>query len=323
MPSRRRTVAAWLGLAFAYMPLLLLAGAALEPGYAVYEGLLVAIGAAALAAMTLKLVRGWWAAAVACGMTVGAYGVDMLTGSELTKLSLLGPNPIYGARFYGIGNELEALFAVMVPVGVAAALTAAAARPRRAAICFLAAGALAAVAFAAGRWGADVGAAIVLPLGAAVAAVTADWSAEKSRLRIGWIVLAAPILGLMLLAVIDLVSGGNAHLTRSVLDAGGAGTVADTIERRLRLSAHDFAQAAGNPLFWIVIAGIAVAIARWRRIEAWLRPAPIVRAGVIGACAAVAVGVLVNDSGATFLVLGSLALGASLAFAWAQSGTDP
>jgi hypothetical protein len=323
LPSRRRTVAAWLGLAFAYMPLLLLAGAALEPGYTVYEGLLVAIGAGGLAALTLILLRGWWAAATACALTVGAYGVDMLTGSELTKLSLLGPNPIYGARFYGVGNELEALFAVMVPVGVAAALTAAAARPRRAAICFLAAGALAAVAFAAGRWGADVGAAIVLPLGAAVAAVTADWSAEKSRLRIGWIVLAAPILGLMLLAVIDLVSGGNAHLTRSVLDAGGAGTVADTIERRLRLSAHDFAQAAGNPPFWIVIAGIAVAIARWSRIEAWLRPAPIVRAGVIGACAAVAVGVLVNDSGATFLVLGSLALGASLAFAWAQSGTDP
>jgi hypothetical protein len=34
--------------------------------------------------------------------------------------------------------------------------------------------------------------------------------------------------------------------------------------------------------------------------------------------------VLVNDSGATFLVLGSLALGASLAFAWAQApGADP
>ena len=31
----------------------------------------------------------------------------------------------------------------------------------------------------------------------------------------------------------------------------------------------------------------------------------------------------VNDSGATFLVLGSLALGATLAFAWAQARTDP
>ena len=118
--------------------------------------------------------------------------------------------------------------------------------------------------------------------------------------------------------MLDLLSGGNAHLTRSVLDAGGAGDLADVAQRRLELSAHDFAQAAGNPLFWIVMVGIAVAATQWRRIDAWLRPAPAVRAGLIGACAAVAVGVLVNDSGATFLTLGALALGAALAFAWAQ-----
>jgi hypothetical protein len=41
--------------------------------------------------------------------------------------------------------------------------------------------------------------------------------------------------------------------------------------------------------------------------------------GLIGACAAVAAGVLVNDSGATFPTLGALALGAALAFAWAQT----
>jgi len=33
----------------------------------------------------------------------------------------------------------------------------------------------------------------------------------------------------------------------------------------------------------------------------------------------VTVGVLVNDSGATFLTLGALALGAFLAFAWVQA----
>jgi hypothetical protein len=133
-------------------------------------------------------------------------------------------------------------------------------------------------------------------------------------------VIAAPVAALALLALIDLVSGGNSHLTRSVLDAGGAGNLADVAERRLRLSAHDFEQAAGNPLFWIVVVGIAVAVSRWRRIDAWLSPAPIARAGLIGACAAVAVGVLVNDSGATFLVLGGLALGAFLAYAWSQAG---
>jgi hypothetical protein len=124
--------------------------------------------------------------------------------------------------------------------------------------------------------------------------------------------------------LIDLISGGNAHLTRSVIDAGGAGDLADIAQRRLELSAHDFAQAAGNPLFWIVIVGIGVAAARWRRIDAWLRPAPLAWAGFVGACAAVTVGMFVNDSGATFLVLGSLALGAALAFAWAQApATDP
>jgi hypothetical protein len=108
-----------------------------------------------------------------------------------------------------------------------------------------------------------------------------------------------------------------------VLDAGGASNLADVAQRRLELSANDFAQAAGNPLFWVVIVGIGVSIWRWRRIDAWLRPEPLARAGVIGACAAVAMGVLVNDSGATFLVLGSLALGATLAFAWSQAGTNP
>ena len=133
-------------------------------------------------------------------------------------------------------------------------------------------------------------------------------------------VIAAPLArSRSALAFIDLVSGGNSHLTRSVLDAGGAGDLADVAQRRLELSAHDFAQAAGNPLFWIVMVGIAVAATRLRRIDAWLRPVPAVRAGLIGACAAVAAGVLVNDSGATFLTLGALALGAALAFAWAQT----
>jgi hypothetical protein len=336
-PWRRRSVAAWLGLAFAYMPLLLLVGAAVQPKHGDVEGLLVAVGAGGFALLTLRLVRGWWAAAVACALTVGAYAIDMVTGSELTRLSLLGPDPIYGARFYGIGNELEALFAVMVPVGVAAGLSAYTGWGRGvsrggAIAAFLVAGAVGAVVFGAGAFGADVGAAIVLPVGAAVAAAVlpgdfehfsphagANRSRSFSR-RIVTGVIAAPVVALTLLVFIDLVSGAHAHLTRSVIDAGGATNLSEVAERRLELSAHDFAQAAGNPLFWIVVVGIGAAISQWRRIDAWLTPAPIVRAGLIGACAAIALGVLVNDSGATFLVLGGLALGAVLAYAWSQAG---
>jgi hypothetical protein len=301
---------------------MLLVGGWLQPS-ALAEGLLIGLGAAALAAMTVRLAWGWRGLAIACAITVIAYAIDVVTGSELTKLSLLGPNPIFGVRFYGIGNELEALIAVMVPISVGAALSARNVGRAVSIASFLVVGGLAALVFAAGRFGADVGAAVALPVGAAAAAVAIGWSGQSSRRRLAVAVIAAPAIGLAAIALIDLASGGNAHLTRSVLDAGGTGGLADVAERRLRLSAHDFAQAAANPLFWIVIVGIAAAASQWRRIHAWLQPFPAARAGVIGACAAVAVGVLVNDSGATFLVLGSLALGATLAFAWAQAGTDP
>jgi hypothetical protein len=330
-PAARRRAFAWLALAFAYMPLMLLAGAAIEPSE-VNEAVLVGVGAAALAAVSLRFVPGWLALASACAITVSAYGIDVIAGSGLTTLSLLGPNPIFGVRFYGIGNELEALIAVMVPVGVGAGLSAytggergVSRRGRGAA--FAIAGLVAALVFAAGRFGADVGAAIVLPVGAAaaVASVEAQPTSRPmtTKRRQGLVVASvflASIAGLVLLAFIDLVSGGNSHLTRSVIDAGGGGDLADLAERRLRLSAHDFGQAARNPLFWVVVVGICAAIAQRRRIDAWLGHAPIARAGLLGACVAVAVGVLVNDSGATFLVLGSLALGAFLAFAWSQAG---
>jgi hypothetical protein len=331
----RRVAIAWLALAFAYMPLILLVGAWLEPS-AVAEGLLVGFGAAALAALTVRFAWGWRGLAIACAITVIAYAIDVTTGSELTKLSLLGPNPIYGARFYGIGNELEALIAVMVPVGVGAGLSAYTGWgrevSRRGAVgAFVGAALIGSIVFAAGRFGADVGAAIVLPVGAAVAATSlitgtvrtycSPTTANPHRLILA-AVFGAPILALGLVALIDLVSGGSSHLTRSVFDAGGAGDLADVAQRRLELSAHDFAQAAVNPLFWFLIAGVVVAVTQWRQIDAWLRAAPLARAGFIGACAAVAVGVLVNDSGATFLVLGSLALGATLAFAWAQASSN-
>jgi hypothetical protein len=329
----RRVAMGWLALCFAFMPLLLLVGAWLEPG-TVAEGLLIGLGAAGLAALIVRFAWGWRGLAIACGVTVGAYAIDVIAGSGLTRLSLLGPNPIFGVRFYGIGNELEALFGVMVPVGVGAWLSASqgSGKPvseRGAVLAFLVTGLLAALVFAAGWFGADVGAAIVLPVGAVVAAWTVLVEASPTFGAIGTTkrqslvvatIIAAPLLVLALLIFIDLVSGANAHLTRSVINAGGATNLSETVQRRLELSAHDFAQAAGSPLFWVVIVGLVFAVTRWRQIDTWLRPAPLARAGLIGACAAVAVGVLVNDSGATFLVLGSLALGAFLAYAWAQAG---
>ena len=307
------------GLAVVYLPLVLLLGAALEPSQGV-EQLLTVFGAPLLALLTLAALGGYRALAVASGLTVLAYAVDVIAGSPLTSLSLLGPNPGLGVRFYGIGNELEALLAVLVVAGTGAALTGFAPRlsPRGSAVAFLATGLLSAFVFAAGRFGADVGAAIVLPLGAAVAAAT---GAQRRR-RALLLALAAPVVAVALLAAVDLLSGANAHLTRSVLDAGGLDDLAQVAQRRLQLSAHSFSR----PIVFVflpLLLAIAVLAVLWRdRVAAWLRGRPAMRAGLAGALAATVLGTLANDSGALLMEIGGAYLLVFAGFAWAEAA-DP
>jgi hypothetical protein len=305
------------GLSMIYLPLLLLVGAAFEPAQTA-EQLLVLVGGPVLAAVTLGLLGGYRALAMASGLVVVAYAVDVIAGSPLTSLSLLGPNPGLGVRFYGIGNELEALLAVLVVAGVGTGLTA---RPprrgaRQSALVFVAAALFFAAIFAAGRFGADVGAAIVLPLGGAAAAATI---AAKRR-RTALLVIAAPLVVLGLIALADLVSGANAHLTRSVLDAGGLSDLADVAQRRLQLSAHSFARPVVLFFLPLLAAIVVVAAIKRERLATWLEPVPAMRAGLLGALAATVVGTLANDSGALLLEIGSAYLLVFLAFAWAQAG---
>jgi hypothetical protein len=308
------------GLALVYLPLVLLFGAALEAGETA-ERLLVLLLAPLLAGATLLVLRGYRALAVASGLTALAYAIDLVAGSPLTSLSLLGPNPGLGVRFYGIGNELEALLAVLVTAGAGAGLAgfAATASRRASAIAFLGVGLLAAAVFAAGRFGADVGAAIVFPVGAAVAAVTV---AGRGRRPLLIAAVAAPLLVLALLALVDLVSGANAHLTRSVLDAGGLGDLADVAQRRLQLSAHSFARPVLLYFLPLVLAAALIAYLRRERLQAWLRGVPAVRAGLTGALAATVVGTLANDSGALVLEVGAAYLLVYTGFAWAENGAN-
>jgi hypothetical protein len=305
------------GLSIVYLPLVLLLGAALEPGQTA-EQLLVLLLSPLLAVLTLLLLRGYRALAVASSLTVLAYAIDMVAGSPLTSLSLLGPNPGLGVRFYGIGNELEALLAVLVVAGTGAALTgfAKGASGRTSAVAFLVAGLIAAFIFAAGRFGADVGAAIVFPVGAVAAAVVV---AGRSRRTALLAVVAAPLAVVAFLALIDLISGANAHLTRSVLDAGGLGDLADVAQRRLQLSAHSF----GRPVllaFLPLVLAIAIAVyVRRETVRAWLQGRPAMRAGLLGALAATAIGTLANDSGALLLEIGVAYLLVFTSFAWAES----
>ena len=306
------------GLTIVYLPLVLLLGGALEPGEA-DERLLVLLLCPLLAAVTLMLLGGYRALAAASAATVLAYAVDVIAGSPLTSLSLLGPNPGLGVRFYGIGNELEALLGVLVVAGTGAALAAFApkASRRTTSLSFVATGLIAAFVFAAGSFGADVGAAIVFPVGAIVAAMA---SAGHGRRPLLLAVVAAPAAVLALLALVDLLSGANAHLTRSVLDAGGLGDLADVAQRRLQLSAHSFARPVLLAFLPVVLGLAVLAYLQRERLRAWLEDVPALRAGLLGAVAATAIGTLANDSGALLLEIGAAYLLAFVGFAWAENG---
>ncbi|MBS1880266.1 MAG: hypothetical protein JST31_12180 [Actinobacteria bacterium] len=305
-----------MALSVIYLPLLLLLGAALEPAETV-EMLVVMVGSPLLAALTLALVRGYRALAVAAGLTAVAYAADAIAGSPLSSLSLLGPNPGLGVRFYGIGNELEAMLVVLVVAGTGAGLVGFAPRatPRAAAASFLGLGLFATLIFAAGRFGADVGAALDIPAGAAVAALVV----AGGRRRAAALVVAIPFAMLALLALIDLVSGANAHLTRSILDAGGLHSLGDLAQRRFELSVRSF----GRPVLLVFLPLVAAlaALAVWRRdlLASWLRGLPAMRAGLLGAVAGTIVGTLANDSGALLLVIGAAYLLVFGGYAWAES----
>ena len=299
-------------LSVLYLPLVLLFTPALDPSL-LAERLAAGVVAPVLALTSLLLLPGWWPLAFPCLLTVVAYGADVVAGSALVPLSIPGPNPASGSRFFGIGNEIEATIAALLPLGVGAALAGRDSTrdggPEAAAI-FLGTGIIAAAPFALGRFGADVGAAIVLPAGAAVAAAVALGTRRGLLL-----VVLVPIACLVALMAADLIFGGGAHLTRSVLDAGGLGEAGDVFERRIRLAASSFTRGSNLPFLALALVAIAIGVRYRHRIRSWFGERAAL-AGFAGALAAAVVGTVSNDSGATLLILGATFAWAAAGFAW-------
>ncbi len=307
----------------ALVPGLLLLTAALEPSL-LAERLIVGAGGPLLAGLLLWIARRpaglgpararYAAFAAAATLSVGATAIDVVAGSPLTTLSLLGPSPGLGVRFYGIGNELEAVIGALLPLGAGAAVAAAAPADQRRAVAIVAAiaAALGVAVFAPGRFGADVGAAITFPA-AAVAVALAALGLARRRVAL---LIGAPSAALAALVAVDLASGGDSHLTRSVLDAGGLHDVGQVLERRIKLSATSFERFWHSWLYATALAVILAGIVFRRRLSEWMEPFPAASAGFVGGIVAAVVGALANDSGATLLFVGTALLVAYAGLGW-------
>jgi hypothetical protein len=294
---------------FWVLPVLLVT-AAIAPSRTA-EMAILAGGTVLLGALTDRFV-GWpRGPLVPAGIAVAAYVVDLARGSPLIIRSLLGPNPRFGSRYWGIGNELEATLPILLFIAIAAFLGSRARTNRRAAT-FAGFGALLGAAIGSGRLGADVGG--VMTVGAGAAAATVAMLPGGVTRRAVLIAILAPAGALVALAGLDLATGGNGHFTRSVLHANGSGALWDTFVRRYELAFGVFKR--GLMPFVTVIATLAVVfgIRHRARLFAPLGGSPAWNAALVAALACSVAGTLFNDSGPLLLAFGAFLLACVAAY---------
>jgi hypothetical protein len=297
------------GLAALWSPCTMLVTAALAPSAAVEVAIIVG-GAFALAVPTDRLARWPRGPAVPAAAMVLVYAIDLALGSPLIARSLLGSNPIAGARFYGVGNEMEAALPIVLFAGLAAALPQ---RPasRREATIFAAAGLLFTAIIAWGRLGADVGA--LFTIGGGTAAGTLVLRRKRSR---GALLLtgATPFIGLAGLAGLDLLTNAGGHYTNTILHAGSVGDVLDTVNRKLGSASRELLHGVMPLNTAVCLAGGAYVIRNRDRVLAPTGTAAGWRACLVAGFTGSILGSLANDSGPVLLVIGCFGLACVLAY---------
>jgi hypothetical protein len=245
-----------------------------------------------------------------------ALTVDALAGTQLLARSLLGPNPELGVRFYGIGNELKSGLAVLVLAAAAAALYPAV-RGRRAATTMAVCGIVLAVIEGSARIGAGVGGVILVSAGTAVATVLL-LPGRLTRKR-GLIVLISPVVGLVVLAALDLTTAhGTGHYTGSVLHAHSAGEIRDIIVRRYTAAYDELRHGAMPFATAVALVVSALAVRHHRRLLAPVGGDPGWLAALAGGLTAGVIGALSEDSGPVLLVVAAGVLGCVLSYLWGR-----
>lgn len=285
-------------------PAVLVVDAALSPSFAVEVAGVAAVDMAAAAALVF-LFRGYGATASAASLTVFAVFAALAFGPDLIDRALLGPNPTYGARFYGLGNELEGLVSASLILGAGSLLTVR--RTRHASAAFVGVGIVGAVLIGFAGLGADFGGAATVGAGAFVAA----WLSFRAGGTALWGTLPAAavgaVTGFVSARASDLLSGTGGHLA-----ATGAGheSVSEMLRRRVTLNLESLLDVPTAVALGLIAFGLCVVVVRGAGRFSERRPAMSpAGAAFAGTVAAACVGFVVNDSGSiVFIGAGACAL---------------
>lgn len=233
--------------------------------------------------------------------------LDGSTGAHAMKYSILGYDPMIGARYYGIGNEYMGVLIGALVLGVTAALQR---RHGKIQPALLACGAflLVTACLAAPSLGANAGGALsaAVAFGVAGAHCFAGERWRELRLGRGAALLSALLaLGLGALWLLNSADSPAAfaresHVGRAfhALHAGHFDQIGQLIERKLRMNVHLLRASVWSKVLITSLIVMAVLVLRPRgRLRLWQNKYPYwmygFSANMIGAIAAL----LLNDSG--------------------------
>jgi hypothetical protein len=297
-------------LAMLWILPMLLVTAAIAPSRSA-ELAILAGGCFGLAILTDRMLPWPRGPSLPCLVAVVTYIADLANGSHLIIRSLLGPNPRFGSRYYGIGNELEATLPVLLFIGLGI-VVAGRGRSRASAALFAAGGLALGAAVGAGRLGADVGGVITIGAGTAVAVLfLLPGGITKRALVLAVVTPAAALAGL---AAIDLATGGNSHFTRTVLHAHGEGALQDIFVRRYELAFNVLRRGLMPFATAISLLAIAHGLRYRERTYAPLRHDAAWTAAFAGGLGSSIAGSLFNDSGPMLLLFGTFVLAVVTAY---------
>ena len=297
-------------LGLMWWPTTVLISAAVEPSTRLQETAIIAVLAIALAIVTDRVVRWPRGPAVPAAVGLAAYTIDLAFGGDLLTRSVLGPSVAFGARFYGVSNELEPLLPILLLVGLAAVMTG---RPltRRTPWIYAGAGLLLGIVVGWGRLGADVGG--VITVGLAVAAATLVMLPGGITKRSVIVALLVPVAAIGGLILLDLGLSGGDHLSRNLLRTENSRELWELVARRYEL-AFRVLKSGRTPAYFL---GVVLAVLFAIRNRRWLYGESPHRAWIavmVGGLGAGIGGMLANDSGPILLVNSVVALATVTAY---------
>ncbi len=231
-------------------------------------------------------------------VTVLAVNLDLLTGSTLIQSSVLGYDPMAGARYYGVGNEF---MGILLGSSIAAAAIAYQRYPKRRllliiAIIFM----LQCYLIASPSWGANSDGMVTAPIAFLVTLFL------LGDFKLGWRLIGV-IIGVTLLATIGFtyydmlrVPELQTHLGRAAnqIAAGGLSEGLTIVARKLTMNLKLIRYTIWSWVFIVILLVISLLV--YRPVGAMMRlrqEKPYIVKGFGGIIAAALVGLVINDSG--------------------------